>query len=127
MSAFRHKISVITQDGARATLTDNWEAYASSHFGLAPRGNGQDTHRVWEMLYFGMVPIVISSALSQNGLYDEFSVLVLKRSYEELCGMDLNKIYQSFVDRKMLPVKDEKFTMGWWLKRHKAFEVHEGI
>ena len=33
---------------------------------LAPRGNGKDTHRFWETLYRGSVPVVESDEWSMN-------------------------------------------------------------
>jgi hypothetical protein len=33
---------------------------------LAPRGNGQDTHRFWEALYRGSVPVVVQDLWSEN-------------------------------------------------------------
>lgn len=36
---------------------------ASSYFCIAPRGNGIDTHRVWEALYLRTVPIVTRSLM----------------------------------------------------------------
>ena len=48
-------------------ITDVWEHYGNGtfKFGVSPRGNGLDTHRTWEMLFFGMVPIVLSSSLNR--------------------------------------------------------------
>ena len=37
-----------------------WAQYRKYRFGVSPRGNGLDCHRTWEMLYFGMIPIVES-------------------------------------------------------------------
>lgn len=42
------------------------ERMASSYFSVAPRGNGIDTHRVWEALYLGTVPIVTRSLLTEQ-------------------------------------------------------------
>lgn len=43
-------------------------AFKSSRFKFiaCPRGNGVDTHRFWESLYRGGIPIVVRSAWSQN-------------------------------------------------------------
>jgi hypothetical protein len=43
-------------------------AEMSSHFKYiaAPRGNGLDTHRFWETLYRGSIPIVSKSSWSTN-------------------------------------------------------------
>lgn len=39
---------------------------SSYRFILCPRGNGLDTHRFWESLYRGSVPVVIKSPWSQS-------------------------------------------------------------
>jgi len=39
---------------------------ASSYFCIAPRGNGIDTHRVWEALYLRTIPIVTRSVISEQ-------------------------------------------------------------
>jgi hypothetical protein len=43
---------------------------------LAPRGNGTDTHRVWEGLYRGALPIVERSPWSQSLEYFNFPLLL---------------------------------------------------
>jgi len=48
----------------------SWRRYLaalSAHqFSACPRGNGIDTHRVWESLYLGVVPIVERTTLSEH-------------------------------------------------------------
>lgn len=72
---------------------------ASCKFVASPRGNGLDTHRLWESLYLGSYPIVKTSTL--DSLYDELPVLIvqdwnevtedfLNQKYDELCGKSYN-------------------------------------
>lgn len=42
------------------------ERLASSHFCVAPNGNGIDTHRLWEALYLRTVPVVTRSVLTDQ-------------------------------------------------------------
>jgi hypothetical protein len=83
---------------------------ASSKFEVAPRGNGLDTHRLWESLYLGTIPIVKTSTLDR--LYVGLPVLIvqewsdvteefLKRRYEEFSKQSFNK---------------EKLSMDYWAK-----------
>lgn len=89
----------------------NYEPYiedlASSQFVLSPRGNGLDTHRVWEALYVGSYPIVKTSPLDE--LYSHFPVVIvhewkeiteefLHAKYEELnrTNFDFNKLFSGF-------------------------------
>jgi hypothetical protein len=48
---------------------------ASSYFCIAPRGNGIDTHRVWEALYLRTVPVVTRSILTDQHPYLPLVVL----------------------------------------------------
>jgi hypothetical protein len=47
-----------------------WPRYlalmGSHEFAACPRGNGVDTHRVWEALYLGVVPVVDRSPLTEH-------------------------------------------------------------
>ena len=36
-----------------------WKTITDHQFVLAPHGNGQDTHRLWEVLALGAVPVVL--------------------------------------------------------------------
>ena len=46
---------VATMEGRKAFLED----IRSHTFVLCPRGNGIDTHRLWETLYMGSIPVVV--------------------------------------------------------------------
>jgi hypothetical protein len=41
-------------------------ALGAHQFSACPRGNGVDTHRIWESLYLGVVPVVERSVLSEH-------------------------------------------------------------
>jgi hypothetical protein len=47
-----------------------WPRYldtlGSHRFSACPRGNGLDTHRIWESLYLGVIPIVDRSVLTEH-------------------------------------------------------------
>lgn len=52
-----------------------WSEVGRFAFVPCPSGRGLDTHRVWEALALGAVPIVISSSL--DGLYSSFPVVTI--------------------------------------------------
>ena len=62
-------------------------------FALCPWGNGIDTHRFWEALYCGVIPIT-----KKHYLYESFSGLpmVLVKSYKLLNKIEKNTNYESF-------------------------------
>jgi len=95
----------------RVNQEESFEPYireiASSQFVLAPRGNGLDTHRLWETLYMGSYPIIKTSSLDPlleglpvvivadwNDVTEEF----LHSKYEEFQKktFNLEKLYTNF-------------------------------
>jgi len=97
----------------RTPLDEMYEIFATYKFGLSPRGNGLDCHRTWEMLFFGMIPIVKTGPLDY--LYENLPVLVLNEG-DDLCKPNiLENFYQQWEGQ--LPVDDEKLTMGYYLEK----------
>jgi hypothetical protein len=52
-----------------------------------PEGNGIDTHRLWETIYMGGVPVVTESRF-MNSLFDKLPVVRLRR-WEEISDLEL--------------------------------------
>jgi len=50
----------------RRPFAEYLRGVASSYFCIAPRGNGIDTHRMWEALYLRTIPIVTSSIITEQ-------------------------------------------------------------
>lgn len=42
----------------RVPLEKFWSEIAASKFTICPKGNGEDSHRIWEALYLGSIPVV---------------------------------------------------------------------
>ena len=57
-------------------LVKYYQQVAAHRYVAAPRGNGLDTHRFWEALYLGCVPIVETGPLDH--LYARVGALVVK-------------------------------------------------
>jgi hypothetical protein len=57
--------SVISMEGRRQFL----QSIRNHKFVLCPRGNGVDTHRLWETLYMGSIPIVVRHVAMED-FYD---------------------------------------------------------
>lgn len=69
-------------------------ALAKHEYSLCVRGNGIDTHRFWESLYLGTIPIIINN---EHTKCDNF-VKYLKRSgipFEEVKEFNYDKTYSS--------------------------------
>jgi hypothetical protein len=54
-------------DGAPSLRWRQYLKLLGSHqFSACPRGNGIDTHRIWESLYLGVIPVVERTELSEH-------------------------------------------------------------
>lgn len=77
--------SIVEAEGVRAMSQQDWYATVSEYsLVLCPRGNGLDTHRAWEALYLGRIPVVTSSAM--DAAFDGLPVLILG-SWDELSDL----------------------------------------
>lgn len=83
---------------------------SSSKFEVAPRGNGLDTHRLWESLYLGTIPIVKTSSL--DCLYAGLPVLIAQE-WSDVTEEFLEKKYKEFSEQTF---NLEKLSMDYWAK-----------
>lgn len=67
--------------------TDFYRTLKRTKFAICPQGEGLDTHRVYECVALGVIPIVISSPL--DDLYSKFPIWIVK-SWEEVTDASLN-------------------------------------
>ena len=82
----------------------------SASFVICPRGNGHDTHRLWETLYMGGIPIVKSNPYI-NSLTLDLPVLTINR-WSEIT--DVN-----FLERRWYQIQEseynwEKLSYRYW-------------
>jgi hypothetical protein len=66
---------------------------AAHQFVVAPRGNGWDTHRLWEALYLGCVPIVESGPL--DSLYAQLGTVLIVKDWATVTEASLKAHYAS--------------------------------
>mmetsp|Transcript_70169 Transcript_70169/g.196394 ORF Transcript_70169/g.196394 Transcript_70169/m.196394 type:complete len:304 (+) Transcript_70169:294-1205(+) len=91
-------------------LVSYYKKVAEHKFVLSPRGNGLDTHRLWEALYLGCIPVVGSSIL--DGLYSGFPILVVK-DWSKIDERYLHNEYQRMKPllRQSVPAMHREY---WW-------------
>jgi hypothetical protein len=77
-------------------------------FVLCPRGNGCDSHRTWEALYMGAIPIVKTSSL--DPIYENLPVLIIKE-WEEITEDLLINAYEMLSKKSH---KMEKLNADYW-------------
>jgi len=87
------------------------KAMASHRFVLCPRGNGIDTHRMWEALYVGSIPIVERHPALEA--FSDLPILFVDR---------LDDITRNFLDESYGKMTSrywnwEKLFLSWWRQR----------
>ncbi len=75
-------------------------------FCLAPWGNGYDTHRLWEAIYAGAIPITKNHFAFRN--FQDLPIIFLN-SYKELNIHNLSNI--SFQN-----INKDKLNINWWIR-----------
>lgn len=85
-------------------------------FNLCPRGNGLDTHRIWESLMVKSVPILLKNKFSENFINLGLPFLLLDE-WEELNAYneeELDSIY-----KKLKPVFEKEYFnhLNYWTKQ----------
>jgi hypothetical protein len=81
---------------------DYYIELASHKYAICPRGNGLDTHRIWECLYLDVIPIIIKS---DDLTIDNLPIIILE---------DWNKL---FLKNSFIKQENSKITMGYYNKK----------
>jgi hypothetical protein len=84
-----------------------------NNFVLCPEGNGLDTHRLWETLYMGGVPVVTSSEYL-NSLYNRLPVVVLD-SWKQL--LSPSKLEEKWHAAQDFEWDDSLLSQTYWLNK----------
>jgi hypothetical protein len=79
---------------------------------LCPEGNGVDTHRIWETLYLGGIPIILSSNVL-NPLLSELPVLII-RDWKELYDKEFLEV--KWYEMQTKKYNFEKLKASFWIK-----------
>ena len=107
--------SLFKFEDATLSIKDYIKNLSQNKYILAPCGNGFDTHRLWEALYMGGVPIIREH--ETYSYLDRKSVVVVG-DYEHinLSLLDnFKKNYKSF---------DDKFLkISWWFKKIRLNQI----
>jgi hypothetical protein len=70
-------ITPLTLDYSLSGRETYLDEVANSDFVACPRGNGIDTHRLWETIYLGSIPIVLKQHMPVKGLDMHLPILVV--------------------------------------------------
>lgn len=95
--------------GANGSGFDNYLDNIYNHpFVVCPEGNGIDTHRLWECLYMGTIPVVTRNINLE--FYTDLPILFLN-DWEELNEKFLHDAYFEIKNKKW---NMEKLTFEYW-------------
>jgi hypothetical protein len=98
-----------TVDQPNLELSDYKKQLDNHKFMLCPRGNGIDTHRLWESLYHGIIPIV------ENHIHykcvSDLPVIIVD---------SFNDVTKNFLEQKEMEILNKKFNfdklkISWWI------------
>ena len=93
--------------------TDMYKEELIDHkFMLCPRGNGVDTHRMWEALYSGVIPVVQRSRV-HSYLEGKLPILFVD-DYKELNESFLVKTYEEYSSCKW---NFDILKVSWWIQQ----------
>lgn len=81
---------------------------------VCPRGNGIDTHRLWEALYLRIIPIVVPSGMDQ--LYTSLPVLRVS-SFTDVTAELLESKYAEFQEMFDRPGALDMLTRDYWFHK----------
>lgn len=89
---------------------EGWKNAVQTHFFVVcPPGHGYDTHRVWEVLLAGSIPVVPSTPM--DSMYENLPVLIVG-NWSEVNELFLDNIYQHFSLRTDFCV--DKLFLAYW-------------
>lgn len=96
-------------DQPNLTLNEYKEKLDNHKFIICPRGNGIDTHRLWESLYHGIIPIVEKN-IHCKCLKDLPVVIV--NSFKDITREFLEDEFEKFSNTEF---NMEKLKVSWWI------------
>jgi hypothetical protein len=102
-----------TIDGRRDFLID----LRSHKFVLCPRGNGIDTHRLWETLYMGSIPIVLNCVALEE--FSDLPILFID-SWNDINETMLEDKYKEIVSRVW---NMEKLKFSYWRDKIRGLSI----
>jgi hypothetical protein len=97
---------------ANAPFSEYLSVLSTFRFCMSPPGEGIDTHRTWECLMVGTIPIVIHSPI--DILYEDLPVLLInKEDVNQITVEYLNEKYMEITNSNIKYNFDKLYTPYW--------------
>ena len=94
---------------------ETWRNMSHFNFVICPFGGGLDTHRLWETLILGCIPIIKSSGL--NPLFEDLDVCIVND------WSQVNRIFlMNFLNQNRNHNK-QKLTLEYWIQKIKSYRI----
>lgn len=94
----------------------SWKKQTEYAFVACPHGNGLDTHRFWEALNLGCIPIIKTSGL--DPLFDNLPVWIVE-SWDQVSIVNMKNKIEEFRNKTF---NYEKLTTNYWFKKIYSFK-----
>ena len=95
--------------------TQSWNTQSKYAFVASPFGNGLDTHRLWEALILGCIPIIITSEL--DSLLEDLPVLIIK-DWSDITETVLMNVITDFKKKhEKGKFNYDKLTLKYWMDK----------
>lgn len=115
---FENKEWVTARRGINGEGYDEYIDDVYNHkYVICPRGNGIDTHRLWECLYLGAIPIVKRDI--NNWFYNDLPILYVAR-WEDVTEELLNTVWPKFVQHTW---NWKKLTFKYWEDKIRSYAI----
>jgi hypothetical protein len=109
-------ISIGNQPSDPKIVGNYLEELTNHKFSLCPRGNGIDTHRLWESMYCRTIPIVRYTNAHRN--FRDLPILFVN-DWSEVTEELLHTKYEQFLTTEW---NYSKLRASWWGKHFNSFE-----
>jgi hypothetical protein len=115
----RGKSWVTVEEGKNGIDFDNYLSNIDNHcFVACPEGNGIDTHRIWECLYLGAIPIVVRNYNTR--FYQDLPICFID-SWQEITEEFLKDQHEYITKFNIWNL--EKLTFSYWKNKIKNTNI----
>ena len=101
--------------GKKCSAIQYMQDVVHAKFIFAPRGKGVDSHRSWDALALGCIPIIKSSGV--DSLFENLPVLIIK-DWKEVTEELLNQKYQEIHSKSW---NLQKLYLNYWLEKIRSY------
>ena len=74
----------------KLSIEDYFKELSQYQFSICPQGNGIDTHRFWECIYYKVVPIVKRCILTEY--YSKYFPIIILDDWKDIGNLDYEKV-----------------------------------